>query len=122
MTQTPAQILGRLGERMALEHYERLGYTVLDRNHRTHAGEIDLVVSGGGALVFVEVKCRREGGLDPLFGLTPAKRQRLRALAGAWLASRPQRPRAREVRIDAVAVIVDRCDRLLSLEQFEDVA
>ena len=121
-SQTSRQRLGALGERLAREHYERLGYAVLERNHRTAAGEIDLIVHGHEAIVFVEVKTRRAGGLDPLHNLTPAKRRRMRALAAAWLAERPDRPHAATLRIDAVAIIVDRRDNLLLLEQFEDVA
>ncbi len=116
------QILGRLGERLALEHYQRLGFRLLDRNHRTRAGEIDLVVCNRRTTVFAEVKTRRAGGLDPLLSITAIKRRRLRALAAAWLADHPDRPRTAELRIDAVAVVVDDCGTLVALEQFEDVA
>jgi predicted RecB family endonuclease len=54
-TTDPRQTLGRLGERLAAEHLERLGYTILARNHRTRHGEIDLIATHDGALVFVEV-------------------------------------------------------------------
>lgn len=122
MPQTPNQALGCLGERLAAEHYQRLGYRLLERNYRTRAGEIDLIVHDGDTTVFVEVKARRSGGLDPLLALTPRKRRRLRALAAAWLADRPQRPRASALRIDAVAVVLDERDRLVALDQVEDVA
>ena len=46
----------------------------------------------------------------------------MRALAGAWLAEHPDRPRTPELRIDAVAVVVDARGTLVSLEQVEDVA
>lgn len=122
MPQTPNQALGSLGERLALEHYERLGYRLLERNYRTRAGEMDLVVHDGSTTVFVEVKTRRSGGLDPLLALTAQKRRRLRALAAAWLADHPQRPRASALRIDAVAVVLDERGRLVALDQVEDVA
>ena len=48
--------LGRTGEDLALAHLERLGYTLVARNHRTRYGELDLVVFDGTTLVFVEVK------------------------------------------------------------------
>ena len=41
MSSDPRHILGRLGEQRALEHLERLGYTLVARNHRTRFGEID---------------------------------------------------------------------------------
>jgi putative endonuclease len=122
VAQSTRQILGRLGERLALEHYERLGFRLLDRNHRTAAGELDLIVCDGTTTVFVEVKTRSAGGLDPLLAITPLKRRRLRRLAGAWVASHPTRPRTPALRVDAVAVIVDARGLLVSLEQIEDVA
>lgn len=122
MAKTANQIVGRLGERLALEHYERLGFRLIDRNWRTRTGEIDLVVCDGRTTVFAEVKTRRSGGLDPLLSLTTVKRRRMRALAAAWLAEHPARPRTPALRIDAVAVVVDRRGALVALEQFEDVA
>jgi putative endonuclease len=122
VAKTANQIVGRLGERLALEHYERLGFRLIDRNWRTRAGEIDLVVCDGPTTVFAEVKTRRSGGLDPLLSLTTVKRRRMRALAAAWLADHPARPHTAALRIDAVAVLVDRRGALVALEQFEDVA
>ncbi len=122
MAQNARQILGRLGERLALEHYERLGFRLLERNYRTRAGEIDLIVCDSATTVFAEVKARHAGGFDPLVAITRLKRARMRALAGAWLAEHPDRPRTPELRIDAVAVVVDARGTLVSLEQVEDVA
>ena len=72
--------------------------------------------------MFVEVKTRRSGGFDPLLAVTAAKRRRLRALAAAWLAEHPEHPYAVSLRIDAVSVVVDERDRLVALDQIEDVA
>ena len=57
--------LGRLGEQLAAEHFARLGYRVLARNHQTRYGELDLVLSDGATLVFCEVKTRRIGSGAP---------------------------------------------------------
>ena len=122
MAENARQILGRLGEGVALEHYERLGFWLLERNYRTRAGEIDLVVCDGVTTVFAEVKTRHAGGLDPLVSITVLKRRRMRSLASAWLAARPVRQRTRALRIDAVAIVVDQRGSLISLEQVEDVA
>lgn len=122
MGRTDRQILGALGEQRALEHYVRLGFRPLDRNYRTRAGEIDLVVSDRRTTVFAEVKTRRVGRLDPAFTISQRRRQRMRALAVAWLAEHPERRRTVAVRIDAVMVVLDASDRLVELEQFEDVA
>ncbi len=55
----PRQRLGRWGEGVAATHLEAHGYTILARNWRCAAGEIDLVARDGETLVFVEVKTRR---------------------------------------------------------------
>jgi putative endonuclease len=114
MSKTANQILGRLGE--------RLGFVLLERNYRTSIGEVDLVVCDEDATIFAEVKTRRAGGLDPLLAITALKRRRMRAVAAAWLADRPVRPRSATLRIDVVAIVVDDRGALVSLEQFEDVA
>jgi len=120
--------LGRLGERLAGEHLERLGFRVIDRNVRSPGGEIDLIVFDGRTLVFVEVKtcraredCRgEEADLTPLGRLRPRQRARLRRQAVAWLCDpRRRRPSARYVRLDAVGVTVDAAGRLQRLEHVE---
>jgi len=105
----------------------RLGFAPVARNHRTAAGEIDLIVFDGLTLAFVEVKTRRAGahrrrGPDassPLTGLRAGQRARVRRAAALWLAQTPKRPRARAVRLDAVGVIVDTDGQLVSLEHVE---
>jgi putative endonuclease len=116
------QILGRIGERLALEHYQRLGFELLECNHRTRSGELDLIVCDRATIVFVEVKTRRAGGLDPLVSITHHKVRRLRLLAAQWLATRPDRPRRAELRFDAVAVVISADGKLVALEQLAGIA
>jgi putative endonuclease len=116
----PRHRLGRTGERLAREHLERLGYAVLAANHRTRFGEIDLIVHARGVLVFVEVKTRRGAWRgSPWENLHDAKRAQVRRMAHAWLAETPERPRAREIRFDAIGVTVDGAGRLVALEHLE---
>lgn len=123
----PRRTLGRLGEELAAAHFARLGFLVLARNARTRHGEIDLIVFDGHVLVFAEVKTRRvqsgtcvRADQNPLSGLRPRQRARLRHLAAAWLADeRRHRPTARTIRFDAVGVIVDGRGRLVRLDHIE---
>jgi putative endonuclease len=125
---TPAEV-GRIGEELAAQHLERRGSRVLARNVRTRAGEIDIVAFDGRTLMFVEVKtlqlprvlvARSSRHPDPLAGLHPRQRARLRRLAAAWLAqTRGRRPYAEAIRFDAIGVLLDARSRLLYLEQLE---
>jgi len=114
------QHLGRVGERLAREHLERLGYRVVACNYRTRFGELDLIVCDDVALVFVEVKTRRTGALESaLQAVPPTKQRRVRHMAAAWLVETTNRPRSRELRFDVVAVTVDHDGRLVCLDHLE---
>lgn len=84
--------------------YERRGYELLDRNWRCQAGEIDLVLRKGAAVVVCEVKSRSTLAYGaPAEAVGPAKRARLRRLAACWLATHDVH--APVVRFDVAAVL-----------------
>lgn len=56
---TPRRRLGDFGERLAANRLEAEGCTILARNVRVAAGEIDLVARDGDDIAFVEVRTRR---------------------------------------------------------------
>jgi putative endonuclease len=116
--------LGQAGEQLALEHLERLGYALVARNHRTAHGELDLVVTDGDVLVFVEVKTRRatratSAGAVPWDALHPGKQRQVRATAAAYLRDAADRPPAVSLRFDAVGVVIDPRGRLVRLDHLE---
>lgn len=77
---------GQSGEAVAVEHLERQGYTILERNYRTRLGEIDIIAKDGGVLVFVEVKARRSWRHGhPKYALTPAKQRKISMVALIYL-------------------------------------
>jgi putative endonuclease len=126
MTNDPRRNLGRLGESLAARHMEARGYDVIDRNFRTRHGELDLVASDSGCLVFCEVKTRvargAPGPFGPFAAVGPRKRKQVRALAREWLAvnATSDRPRPSRLRFDAIGISFDACGRLLGLEHLED--
>jgi len=113
--------LGRRGEQLAAEHLVRRGFEIVERNYRTRWGELDIVAFDGRTLAFCEVKTRRmaAGGPGPLEGVRALKRSRVRKMAGSWLIERTDRPRADNLRFDAIGVTFDLADRLVSLEHLE---
>jgi putative endonuclease len=111
--------LGRLGERLAAAHFERLGYHVLGRNVRTRWGELDLVLAAEGTLVFCEVKTRRLGCGSPWDALDAAKQGQVRRMARAWLAGAADRPWYERLRFDAVGVTIDARGALVRLDHLE---
>jgi putative endonuclease len=115
--------LGREGERLAAEHFERLGYRVLARNHRTRFGELDLVLADEdeATIVFCEVKTRRLGsGGTPWDNLHDAKRRQVRKMAAAWVNAVRDRPFGAELRFDAVGVTLDGDGRLVRLDHLAE--
>jgi putative endonuclease len=113
--------LGRRGEQLAAEHFSRLGYRVLARNHRTRFGELDLVLAdeADGTIVFCEVKSRRLGSGDWRDSLHDGKRAQVRTMAAAWLAEVTNRPFGAELRFDAVGVTLDDRGMLVRLDHLE---
>jgi putative endonuclease len=98
--------LGARGEDLAAAWYTSRGYTVLGRNWRCREGELDLVVSRGGGVVFCEVKTRTGSGFGlPAEAVTAEKQRRLRRLATRWLAEQPPDGRGfAELRFDVACV------------------
>lgn len=108
--QQPAHLLtGSAGEREALLHLRRQGYTVVARRWTTGKlrGDLDLVAWHGDTLCFLEVKTRTERDpLDPAeAAVDREKRKVLRQMAWAYLRSFPRNLRHTiPVRFDIVAV------------------
>jgi putative endonuclease len=113
--------LGIAGEEIALRHLERRGCELVARNHRTRFGEIDLIVREPrtSTLVFCEVKTRRAGPGNPWDALGPAKREQVRRMALAYLTDVEGRPRAENLRFDAIGVVIDARGRLVRLDHLE---
>jgi putative endonuclease len=95
--------LGRDGEQRAVELLRKGGYTILARNYRRRAGEIDIVAFEAGEIVFVEVKTRDsdEKG-TALEAVTPRKRRTITRVAQQFLVERGLEDRP--CRFDVVAI------------------
>jgi putative endonuclease len=116
--ETARGVLGRRGEEAALAWYRGAGFTLLARNWRCPAGELDLVVRRGELVVFCEVKTRAGGA----FGggheaVTWRKQGKLRQLAEIFLTGLRLSPAA--IRFDVASVLARPGARPV-IELFED--
>lgn len=120
--------LGAAGEQLAAEHLTRRGFEIVERNFRTRWGELDIIAAQHRTIVFCEVKTRvarivaraaEVNGWDPLESVHARKQAKVRRMAAQWLVERRERPRADDLRFDAIGVTVDSAGRLLRLDHLE---
>ncbi|WP_301100738.1 YraN family protein [Propionivibrio sp.] len=72
---------GKLAEDLSARFLEQRGLAVLTRNFRCRGGEIDLVCRDGKAIVFVEVRLRRNDDYGGAAASITARKQRRIILA-----------------------------------------
>ena len=90
-------------ERRARAALERAGLALLASNYATRHGELDLVMRDGDAVVFVEVRYRKNASHgDAAASVTAGKQGRLILAAQHWLAAHPQHAQ-RACRFDVVS-------------------
>jgi putative endonuclease len=100
------QMLGNAAEEAAAAFLKAAGLAIVERNVRFREGEIDLVCRDAGAVVFVEVKCRRAGwDAAPAAAVSWHKQRRLTRLAQLYL--RWRRLHGARCRFDVVSVTQD---------------
>jgi len=97
-----AQLSGDAAESIVARHYTRRGFEVAHRRWRSAAGEIDLVLKDGDALIFVEVKKSRSFA-RAAERVSVAQMRRIYASAEYYLADTP-RGQLTDVRFDVALV------------------
>jgi putative endonuclease len=112
--------LGDSAERVAALYLEGKGCTIIARNVRIRAGEIDLVVRDAEGLAFVEVKARRGSAYGaPEEAITPRKQIRLVNLAEEFMARQPEFS-GHPWRIDVVAIQLDRAGKVTRISHIKN--
>ena len=97
------QVLGAEGERAAEKFLRRQRYSILERNYRRRAGEVDLIALDGHTVVFIEVKTRTQPGFGSPFEAVDRRKQRqIQRAAQYYLAE--NRLHDRDARFDVVGV------------------
>jgi putative endonuclease len=111
--------VGVLGEKLAKDFLRKRGYRILETNYRCPGGEVDIVARHKDCLVFIEVRTKRslEFG-SPEESVTPAKMEKLRAVAAHYWQTHHGLPPS--WRIDMVAVEIDQEDKPRRIELIEN--
>jgi putative endonuclease len=103
-------LLGKNGEDFALRYLVGAGFTIIARNWRCNAGEIDIIASDATDLVVVEVKTRSSTAYGlPAEAVTWRKAEKLRELAALWLRENPSA--WRPIRFDVISIVMPRNGR-----------
>ena len=92
--QKNARKRGNRGEKAVCRYLRLRGYRILHRNFTVKGGEIDIIASRFGYIVFVEVKTRSTATNTEKYGraadaVTEEKKQHLRHAAARYLARHP---------------------------------
>ena len=101
-----SRLLGRWGERYSERFLRRKGLKRIARNFTCKLGEIDLIMADAdGAIVFVEVKTRRdEGYARAQDAITSRKQTKLMRTAKYFL--KTYKVKDKPLRFDVVAVVL----------------
>ncbi len=114
-----ARDIGALGEKIAAEYLTGLGYMIRERNVRLREGEIDIIAEKDEFLVFIEVRTRTSNSYGtPEESVTTQKKERLIALAEAYIEDRDDLPSS--WRIDVVAIELGPKRKVARLEIIEN--
>jgi putative endonuclease len=97
--------LGTRGEEIAVAYLKGRKFTIIARNFRCKAGEVDIVARDGTTFVFVEVKTRRTLSCGPpQASVTPFKQRQISKAALIWLAK--NRLHEAAARFDVIAILL----------------
>jgi putative endonuclease len=114
---------GKIGETIAREYLESKGFNIIDQNYSNDLGEIDLIVTQGNFIVFVEVKMK----IGDKYGIpeemiTKGKLWQIRRVAEIWLLNNEKLKRKfPQQRIDAICMIFDEDLKMISLKHYDNV-
>ncbi len=109
--------LGQAGEQLAASFLKKKGYTIVQRNFRCRAGELDIIAEDGDYLVIVEVKTRSSGSYgSPVEAVDLRKQRQICRTARHYL--HQYAIADRNIRFDVVAVIAT--DEIPVIEHIAD--
>ncbi|WP_339169583.1 YraN family protein [Paenibacillus sp. FSL R5-0341] len=106
---------GRLGEEAACHWLRENDYRIIRQNWRCRSGEIDIIASSEGLIVFVEVRSRSGAAQygTPQESVDMRKMQQVRSTASVYLQMTGETDH--QIRFDVIAVMLDRAGETVSV-------
>ncbi|QOS78323.1 YraN family protein [Paenibacillus sp. JNUCC31] len=107
---------GRLGEEASCHWLREHGYQIIRQNWRCRSGEIDIVASHEGMIIFIEVRSRSGTGKygTPQESVDIRKMQQVRATASVYLQMTGETNH--QIRFDVIAVMLDKAGETVSVD------
>lgn len=117
-------MLGKLGERMALDYLVNQKYLILQTNFLCSHGEIDIIamdISGDAQVVFVEVKTRTNVNFgEPQEAVDMIKQMKIIKTALYFLNASTTKI-YNDWRTDVIAIKLDKNNQLMDLTHFKNI-
>ena len=80
------KLLGRWGEEQAARYLQKKGYKIVGMNYQNRFGEIDIIAERRKAVIFVEVKTRKDDRFaEAREFVDDKKKSRIVTVAGMWI-------------------------------------
>lgn len=112
--------VGAWGEKVATRYLKEKGYKIVAQHWTHRIGEIDIIATKDGRIIFVEVKTRTSSRYGtPEEGITWYKQQRLARTANVYMIKR--KFNNIPYQIDSIAVICNFATRKIIIRHMENV-
>ena len=113
---------GFWAENYVAQYLKGKAYKIIDKNYRKPWGELDIIASKEGILIFVEVKANKEEivGFEPENRAGREKLLKVQRTAQTYLASKKYPP-TQDWQIDVVSLTLDRDRGVAKLKHFKNV-
>lgn len=123
MTKTFNRLKGKEGEEMAESYLRKQGYRIIEMNHQTKFGELDIIASKNNILVFVEVKFKQTedfGTPEEMIGKN--KLNQVQRTAEMYLLNNPDIAKQFDrYQIDAVCIVGPPEDEASRITHYENI-
>ncbi|SRR5260221_3037500 len=114
---------GKLGEKLASEYLVKKSYRIIEKNFHTRYGEIDLIATKNGKLIFIEVKLKvGEDFGTPEEMITPKKLWQVTKTAESFLVLKPEISKTYDsFQIDAVCIVLNSEKEIERVNHYENI-